>query len=99
MSADIKTDAEEMGFDVVPVQSTDRADDFSEEKRIVATADKAALLYKGMEVYVQDLQLLSSGILSGQISDFSNICSTQYEGLSLGQKITFRYQHIQHTCG
>lgn len=95
----MKTDADNMGFEVAGVEPTTAhspLDENSPEKRLVARANEVALVYKDREIHVRDITLDEHGFLVGQVSDFSNVCTTQYEGLRLGQTITFRHPHVHH---
>ena len=95
----MNTDADKMGFDVVESATTSnpiKTDSNSPEKRIADTAEQVALFYKGIEVHVQTISVDENGNLTGRVANFSNVCSTQYEGLKLGQRLSFRYPHVQH---
>lgn len=96
----MNTDADKMSFDVVKSATTRNQttaeDSLPPEKRIADTAEEVTLFYKGIEVHVQTISVDEDGNLSGRVSDFVNVCSTQYEGLKLGQRLSFRYPHVQH---
>jgi len=94
----MNTEADQLGFDIAGAQAsnTDVNTDTLAAKRLADKAEEVALLYKGLEIYVRKIELAPEGYLVGQIADFSNVCSTQYEGLKLGQSLSFRHQHVQH---
>ena len=97
----MNTDADKLGFNVVEPATTNNptnTDSNSPEKRIADTAEEVALFYKGIEVYIQNIAVDENGNLTGRVANFSNVCSTQYEGLKLGQALSFRYSHVQHVC-
>ncbi|WP_415886222.1 hypothetical protein ACMXYO_16460 [Neptuniibacter sp. QD37_6] len=93
-----KTDADALGFELVgptpqytPITQTE-----SSEARIARTAIEVALLYKGQEVHLREIQLAEDGTLKGEVSGFSNVCAREFEGVRFGQSLSFRFQHIQH---
>ncbi len=96
------TDADKLGFEVVESATTNNKttaeSNNSPEKRIADTAEVVALVYKRIEVHIGNIELDENGNLTGRVSDFLNICSPQYEGLTLGQALSFRYPHVQHVC-
>ena len=94
----MKTEADQLGFEIAGAQASnsDVNTDALAAKRLADKAEEVALLYKGLEIYVRKIELAPEGFLIGQIADFSNVCSTQYEGLRLGQSLSFRHQHVQH---
>lgn len=94
----MNTEADQLGFEIAGSQSSnsDVNTDVLAAKRLADKAEEVALLYKGLEIYVRKIELAPEGFLIGQIADFSNVCSTQYEGLRLGQPLSFRHQHVQH---
>ncbi|MFY0677894.1 MAG: hypothetical protein JXR18_11475 [Neptuniibacter sp.] len=98
----MNTDADKLGFDVVESATTSSQttaeSSNSPEKRIADTAGEVALFYKGIEVHIRNIELGVNGNLTGRVSDFTNVCSTQYEALKLGQTLSFRYPHVQHVC-
>lgn len=98
----MNTDADKLGFDVVESATTSNQttpeSSNNPEKRIADTAEEVALFYKGIEVHIRNIELGENGNLTGRVSDFSNVCSTQYEALKLGQTLSFRYPHVQHVC-
>lgn len=98
----MNTEADKLGFDVVESVTTSNQtaaeNSNSPEKRIADTAEEVALFYKGIEVHIKTISVDENGNLTGRVSDFTNVCSTQYEGLKLGQTLSFRYPHVQHVC-
>lgn len=94
----MKTEADQLGFEIAGAQTSnsDLNTDALAAKRLADRAEEVALLYKGLEIYVRKIELAPEGYLVGQLADFSNVCSTQYEGLKLGQSLSFRHQHVQH---
>lgn len=101
MTFAMTSDADIMGFKKVGL--TPAASDISNphninrpEQNLINKAVEVALCYKGVEVHVRNLELNDDGLLLGQVFNFTHICTTQYEGLRLGQAITFRYTHVQH---
>lgn len=93
------TDADKLGFEQVGsmAKSTNSEPSESSEQRIIRTAIEVALLYKGQEIYLRNLKLNDDDLLVGEVSGLSNICAREFEGVKLGQKLSFRYQHIQHS--
>jgi len=94
-----QTDADRLGFDIItgePQASCNFEAGHSPEKRISEEAKQVALLYKGVEVHIKNIAITREGCLAGQVSEFGQICSTQYEGVKLGQVLSFRYPHIHH---
>lgn len=93
------TDADSLGFDLVgpAPQNANTAQSESPEQRIARTAIEVALLFKGQEVHLRDIQLNADGSLKGEVSGFSNVCAREFEGVRFGQNLSFRYQHIQHS--
>ncbi|WP_415882811.1 hypothetical protein [Neptuniibacter sp. QD34_54] len=93
------TDADTLGFDLVgPTPPNSNATQSeSPEQRIAHTAIEVALLFKGQEVHLRDIELNEDGTLKGEVSGFSNVCAREFEGVRFGQALSFRYQHIQHS--
>ncbi|WP_415892803.1 hypothetical protein ACMXYN_16975 [Neptuniibacter sp. PT8_73] len=93
------TDADTLGFDLVgpTPPNTNTAPTESPEQRIARTAIEVALLFKGQEVHLRDIQLNEDGTLKGEVSGFSNVCAREFEGVRFGQSLSFRYPHIQHS--
>lgn len=96
------TDADRLGFESVgeyspASQKNNIQDDNSPERRIVKNSVRVALLYKGQEIHLRDIEFNRQGIFTGKVFEFSNVCSMQFEGIKLGQKVSFRYLHIQYT--
>lgn len=77
--------ADQLGFDTLKHQTSD----FN-----VAAQTSASLLYKDRNIHIRDIQLTEDGQLTGVVSGIENVCAVQYEGLRIGQTITFRPQHI-----
>ena len=94
----MKTQADQLSFEIAGAHTpnSDVTTDTLAAKRLADKAEEVALLYKGLEIYVRKIELAPEGYLIGQIADFSNVCSIQYEGLRLGQPLSFRHQHVQH---
>lgn len=90
------TDAEKLGFEVVESAISASGDYTVQEKRIVETAEEVTLRYKGRDILINTLTHGVCGI-SGRVSEVSNVCATTYEGVRLGQHLSFRYFHIQQT--
>ncbi len=95
----MKTVADEMAFEAAggaaatpEISGAQNVD--SREKKLAECGDDASLRYRGVNVLVTDIELDKSGCLTGIVSEFSNVCSMHYEGLKLGQKISFRYLHV-----
>ena len=102
MTNTMKTDADRLGFelsgkDPSTSQKSNVQDENNPERRIARNAEQVALLYKGQEIHLRYIELNKDGFLVGKVFEFSNACSNQYEGIKLGQKISFRYLHVQHT--
>ena len=96
------TDADRLGFDsageqLPASQTNNMQDENCPERRIVSNSAHVALFYKGQEIHLRDIELNQEGFLVGRVFEFSNLCSIQFEDIKLGQKISFRYLHIQHT--
>lgn len=92
----MKTDADEMGFDVTASASGTESRSLPDADDQTLADKKPVLRYKERDIHVQNVRLDNDRMLVGQVSEISNVCSVQYEGLKLGQTISFRYQHIQH---
>lgn len=92
----MNTEADQLGFEIAGAQPSSSNVNTLAAKRLTDKAAEVALLYKGLEIYIRKIELDPEGYLVGQIADFSNVCSTQYEGLRLGQSLSFRHQHVQH---
>lgn len=92
------TDADTFGFEQAgpTPRSKNTKPSESPEQRIIRTAIEVSLLYKGQEIHLRNLNLNEDDGLVGEVSGFSNICARQFEGITLGQRLSFRYQHIQH---
>lgn len=93
------TDADTLGFELVapaPQISPDPQVE-SPEQRIARTAIEVALLFKGQEIHVRNITLNEDGSLNGEVAGFSNVCAREFEGVRLGQSLSFSYQHIQHS--
>lgn len=93
--------ADELGFEIAGAADTSSScahEGVTAEQTMAGKTDKVALFYKGVTIEVDNVVLESQTLLTGHVSDFSNICSTQYEGLRLGQKLTFRAVHVHHLC-
>lgn len=95
------SDADILGFEKVGAtpQSTQTKKSETPEQKVTRTAVEVALLYKGKEIYLRNLTLNNDGLLVGKVSGLSNICAREFEGIKLGQTLSFRYQHIQHSTG
>jgi len=76
--------ADQMGFESI--------DQSASESHAAPTA--VYLLYKDRNIHIRDIQLTEDGQLTGVVSGIENVCAVQYEGLRIGQTITFRPQHI-----
>ena len=93
------TDADILGFEKVGAtpQPTQTKQSESPEQKVARTALEVALLYRGQEIYLRNLKVNNDDSLVGKVSGFSNICAREFEGIKLGQTLSFRYQHIQHS--
>lgn len=90
----MKIDADEMGFDAI--LSAPAADNHLSLNNQALSDKKPVLRYRERDIHIQNVRVNSDQTLVGQVCEISNVCSAQYEGLRLGQTISFRCQHIQH---
>ena len=90
----MKTDADEMGFEATP--NAPAADNHLSLDNQALSDKKPVLRYRERDIHIQNVHVNSDQTLVGQVCEISNVCSAQYEGLKLGQTISFRCQHIQH---
>ncbi|MCW8885699.1 MAG: hypothetical protein OQK12_10670 [Motiliproteus sp.] len=90
----MNTDADKLDFE--PAMS--KIGKPNESAQLSAQADYKncclSLLYKGINVHVRNIRLGKDGALIGDVFEFTNICSTAYEGVRLGQSISFRDYHV-----
>lgn len=92
--------ADDLGVDLVGVKvanTNDLQTTHSPEARLVTRGVDVSVRYKGVDIRIEKIEQDDNGLLVGLVSSFSNVCSTQYEGIGLGQKITFRYHHVQQS--
>ena len=90
----MKTDADEMGFDEILNAPTAENRPLLNDQTLIDK--KPVLRYRERSIHLQNVRMNSDHTLTGRVCEISNVCSVQYEGLRLGQTISFRYQHIQH---
>lgn len=92
--------ADDLGVDLVGVKvanTNDLQTPHSPEAKLAVRGVDVSVRYKGVDIRIEKIEQDENGFLVGSVSSFSNVCSTQYEGIGLGQKIAFRYYHVQQS--